>query len=96
VSRLDLSKLQRLELTPDEAEQYRLETTDILVNRVNSRELVGKAAIVNRLEEPMVFEAMNIRLRFIEKKHLPDYINLLLRETHRRNESKGLPLGWLR
>jgi type I restriction enzyme S subunit len=83
---LDLSKLQRLELTPDEAEQYRLETTDILVNRVNSRELVGKAAIVNRLEEPMVFEAMNIRLRFIEKKHLPDYINLLLRTGRVRRE----------
>ena len=36
---------------------------DILVNRVNRRELVGKAAIVDDPREPLVYEALNICLR---------------------------------
>jgi len=87
--RLDLSKLQHLELTQREIEQYRLEAKDILVNRVNSRELVGKAGIVDDPREPLVFEAMNIRLRLIEKEHLADYVNIVLRTNRIRVEFQG-------
>ncbi len=76
---LDLSKVQRLNLAEDEIRQYRLETNDLIVNRVNSRELVGKTAVINGLAEPFVFEAMNIRVRFLEKDGIPDYANLLFR-----------------
>ena len=77
--RLDLTTLKRLELSPSEVVQYRLEVGDLLVNRVNSRELVGKCAVVPANEEPLVFEAMNIRVRLVERQHLPYYLNLVLR-----------------
>jgi type I restriction enzyme S subunit len=90
--RLVLTKLKRLDLTPSEVDRYRLEVGDLLVNRVNSRELVGKCAVVEAREEPLVFEAMNIRVRLVERRHLPSYFNLVLR-TDRirelfRNSSK--------
>ena len=77
--RLDLAKLKRLDLTPSEIDQYRLEVGDLLVNRVNSRELVGKCAVIEANGEPLVFEAMNIRVRLVERQHLPSYMNLVLR-----------------
>ena len=83
--RLDLAKLKRLELTPDEIDQYRLEVGDLLVNRVNSRELVGKCAVVEASVEPLVFEAMNIRVRLVERKCLPGYVNLVLRTNRIRD-----------
>jgi type I restriction enzyme, S subunit len=82
--RLDLTTLKRLDLTPGEVEQYRLTEGDLLVNRVNSRELVGKCAVVPQSDEPLVFEAMNIRVRLTERRHLPGYVNLVLRTDHIR------------
>ncbi len=82
--RLDLAKLKRLDLTPSEIDQYRLEVGDLLVNRVNSRELVGKCAVVEASPEPLVFEAMNIRVRLLERQHLPNYVNLVLRSDRIR------------
>jgi type I restriction enzyme S subunit len=38
---LDFSKLMRLDVNSSELAQYRLEPGDLLINRVNSRELVG-------------------------------------------------------
>jgi type I restriction enzyme S subunit len=76
---LDLTKLKRLDLSPSEVAQYRLEEGDLIVNRVNSRELVGKSAVVPAYEEPLVFEAMNIRVRLVERQQLPYYVNLVLR-----------------
>lgn len=83
--RLDLNKLKRLDLTSVEVEQYRLEVGDLLVNRVNSRELVGKCAVVETSEEPLVFEAMNIRVRLTERRDLPSYVNLVLRTERIRD-----------
>ena len=67
--------LKRMLLTPEEIEKYSLKPGDMLVNRVNSRELVGKAAIIEEIEQPVVFESKNIRLRFIGKDTLPKFIN---------------------
>ncbi len=43
--------IKRMILTEEEIETYRLLPGDILVNRVNSRELVGKAAVIPRVIE---------------------------------------------
>ena len=80
----NLEGLKRLEITTDELEQYRLLRGDLVVNRVNSRELVGKAALIEDLSEPLVYEAMNIRVRLLVKEHLPAYINLLFRTAEVR------------
>jgi len=67
--------IKRMVLTEDELETYRLIPGDILVNRVNSRELVGKAAVIPSGLETIVYESKNIRLRI--KQDLADshYIN---------------------
>lgn len=61
--------IERIKLTDEEREKYQLEPGDFLVNRVNSRELVGKAAPIPKGLEECVFEAMTMRLR------LDDFIN---------------------
>src|SRR6516162_9466434 len=61
--RIQWQNVKRMRLTPTELRQYQLLPGDILVNRVNSRELVGKAAICDGFPEPTVFESKNIRLR---------------------------------
>ncbi len=58
-----LRDLKLMELTRDELEAYGLLPGDLLVNRVNSRELVGKTAVVPDGLGPLVFESKNIRLR---------------------------------
>lgn len=67
--------LKRMLLTSDEVAKYSLKPGDILVNRVNSRELVGKAAIIGAVDEPVIFESKNIRLRLNVKQMAPNYVN---------------------
>ncbi len=55
--------IKRMILTDEELATYLLEPKDILVNRVNSRELVGKSAVIPDGLEPSVYESKNIRLR---------------------------------
>jgi type I restriction enzyme S subunit len=62
--------VKRMNLTPEEIEFYELKPSDILVNRVNSRELVGKAAAIPVGLERCVYESKNIRLRLLQ-----DYAN---------------------
>lgn len=73
-----LRDVKRMQLSPAEVEQYRLDRGDILVNRVNSRELVGKAALCPDFSEPTVFESKNIRVRLDATAVVPAYVNLLL------------------
>lgn len=58
---ITLEGARRVEIDDKEFSQYRLAPGDILINRVNSKELVGKAAVAPDSEEPMVFESMNMR-----------------------------------
>jgi type I restriction enzyme, S subunit len=76
---LDLTEIKRVIADRDELETYKLEVGDLVVNRVNSRELVGKAALFQEIEEPLIYEAMNIRVRLFHKQNLPAYVNLLFR-----------------
>jgi type I restriction enzyme S subunit len=55
--------IKRMKLTRNEVLEYQLLPGDLLVNRVNSRELVGKAAPIPSGLEPCVFESKNIRVR---------------------------------
>lgn len=79
-----LDKVKRVVLDDKELINFLLEENDILVNRVNSKELVGKAALIRNVGEPLVFESMNIRLRLANKNNLAPYINLILLESRAR------------
>jgi type I restriction enzyme, S subunit len=58
-----IRSLKRLRLASQEVNTYGLEPGNILINRVNSIEFVGKAALVPELEEPVVFESNMMRCR---------------------------------
>ena len=70
--------IKRMRVTDQEYADYGLHEGDLLVNRVNSRELVGKAAYIPASLEPSVFESKNIRVRLDTSKALPKFINYQL------------------
>jgi type I restriction enzyme, S subunit len=58
--------VKRMILSENEIKEYELNPGDLLVNRVNSRELVGKTALIKQNLEKSVYESKNIRLRLIK------------------------------
>ncbi|MGB4359147.1 MAG: hypothetical protein WBJ19_01895, partial [Rhodoferax sp.] len=76
--------IKRMRVTDAERIDYGLLEGDLLVNRVNSRELVGKTALIPFGMEPSVFESKNIRLRLNADKARAKFINyqLLARGRH--------------
>ena len=67
-----------MSLNEQERKEYGLEPGDLLVNRVNSRELVGKTALVTAGIERSVFESKNIRVRLDRHMVEPAYVNYAL------------------
>ena len=61
--RIVWKNIKRMKLSQSEATEYMLLPGDLLVNRVNSRELVGKSASIPGGLENCVFESKNIRVR---------------------------------
>jgi len=61
--KIDWYNIKRMNLKEEEIIEYELLPGDILVNRVNSRELVGKSALIIEGLERCVYESKNIRLR---------------------------------
>ncbi len=77
--------IKRMRVSAAELEEYGLLEGDLLVNRVNSRELVGKAAFIPPSLEPSVFESKNIRVRLDPSTALPKFINYQLLAGSRRH-----------
>lgn len=67
-------KLQFVEISHGEFEKFRVKRGDILFNRTNSLDLVGRTAIFN-IEGEFVFASYLIRLRTDEKKLNPFFLN---------------------
>ncbi len=59
--------IKRMILSENEIKEYELKPGDLLVNRVNSRELVGKTGLIKKSIETSVYESKNIRLRLSNK-----------------------------
>ncbi|WP_433451569.1 restriction endonuclease subunit S [Streptomyces sp. CA-142005] len=60
----DLTRdLLRVSASPDEVRRYQISVGDLLVNRVNTQELVGRSTVVSRLVEPTVFESNIMRCK---------------------------------
>jgi type I restriction enzyme S subunit len=66
--------IKRMNLTKEEIDEYLLVPDDILVNRVNSRELVGKAAVISSGIEKCIFESKNVRVRVLKEVANPYYL----------------------
>jgi len=66
--------LKRLRLSEEEIDKYSLEKGDIVINRVNSEEYLGKSAIIPDLDEPTIFESNMMRFSVDCARVLPEYV----------------------
>ena len=63
---LDLSETKRIDIPDNELDKCTVQRGDVLFNRTNSKELVGKTCVYNR-DEPMVLAGFVIRVRVTER-----------------------------
>ena len=73
---LDLSDIKRIDVPENELEKCTVHRGDVLFNRTNSKELVGKTCVYNR-DELMVLAGFVIRVRVTERV-LPEFLSAFL------------------
>jgi type I restriction enzyme S subunit len=86
---LDPRRLERVQVTAKELSDFEVRNGDLVVSRVNSRELVGKSAVVLGLSEPAINEAMIIRLRVEPKKADSQFLSWLINSPQFLHELRG-------
>lgn len=74
----DFNNLKRLCCTDFEKERYLLVENDIIINRVNSIEYLGKCARISGLQEDTVFESNMMRFHLDDSKVNSTYITTVL------------------
>jgi len=79
-------KLKRLSLSVDEINAYGLALGDLIVNRVNSIEYLGKSALIRALNEPTVFESNIMRCSLVDGSISKEFITLFLNSRTGRKE----------
>lgn len=77
---LDLSDLKYIDISDNEIDKYLVKNGDVLFNRTNSRELVGKTCVFD-LEESMIIAGYIIRVR-LKKLMLPIYLSMFLNSDY--------------
>lgn len=89
--RISTDKMQYVSIDEGVLEKYRLESGDILFNRTNSLELVGRTAIFD-IEGEYVFASYLIRLKTDQERLNPFFLNHYLNwdESQRRLKSIAL------
>ncbi|MCO5210689.1 MAG: restriction endonuclease subunit S [Caldilinea sp.] len=75
--KVDASDLKYVELDDSELSRYRLNVGDILFNRTNSFELVGKTSLFD-LSGIFTFASYLVRLVANRSRILPEYLNIVL------------------
>lgn len=89
---IDLSSIKYINVPLEDLEKYVVRKGDILFNRTNSKELVGKSALYS-FEEDMIIAGYIIRLRVIDSIVLPiflsSYMNTPCAKEYFRSIAKG-------
>ena len=75
---IDYSEVKRAELAENELNDLDLRSGDILFNRTNSLELVGKIGMVRDVPEPVSFASYLVRLRTESERARPAWLAALL------------------
>lgn len=86
--RLDLTDLKHLDLAPKDAEKFTVREGDLLFNRTNSPELVGKTAVV-RTDESFAYAGYLIRVR-TNADHNSEFISGYLNSRHGKAVLRGM------
>ena len=71
---LDFSDLKYVELPEKQKAKYLLFPGDVLINRTNSLELVGKAATFDRQDGEWVYASYLVRIRVDTRRVLPEFV----------------------
>jgi len=79
-----LTNLKRLRISDEEKALYGLRPGEIIINRVNSREYLGKSALIPALPEPIVFESNMMRFSVDLARINPVFLIHLLQTKHVR------------
>lgn len=82
----DFHSLKRLTCAKAEIEKYLLHEHDIVINRVNSLEYLGKCAHIVGMYEPTVFESNMMRLHLDDTRADPCFITHLLCSDYVRKQ----------
>lgn len=85
---MDLSDLKYIDLTEKEVERHTVKVGDILFNRTNSAELVGKTAVF-RGSKPMAYAGYLIRLR-LNSNNNPEFLSTLLNSNWGKRTLRGM------
>jgi type I restriction enzyme S subunit len=85
----DLAGLKRLRLDDEEAQRFALAPGDILINRVNSPEYLGKSALIPTLAETTVFESNMMRLKLDTAQVDPRYMISMLQSQRARQHIRA-------
>jgi len=87
--RLDLTDLQYVDVDEATFKKFKLNKGDILFNRTNSYELVGKVAVFD-VESPFVFASYIVRLMTDSNKIVTHYLNYYLNWQPTQNRLRML------
>ena len=88
---LDLADVKRIDVADSELENYVVRYGDVLFNRTNSRDLVGKTCVFDR-KEPMIIAGYIIRLR-MNGQVLPEYLSLFMNTRYAKKLLIGMAKG---
>ncbi|MFT4194881.1 restriction endonuclease subunit S [Ottowia sp.] len=81
----DLTQLKRVALDGEtERDRFALAPGDIVINRVNSPEYLGKSALIPALEEATVYESNMMRFAIDTQQVLPEFVIALLQQPASR------------
>lgn len=86
---LDFGDLKHVRLSSDDVDRWRLADGDVLINRTNSKELVGKCAVFRDGRE-FVFASYLIRLQLDPQRVRPEYAAAVLNGPIGRRQIDGL------
>jgi type I restriction enzyme S subunit len=87
--KINCKDLQFVSLESSEFEKFKLEKGDILFNRTNSLDLVGKTALF-ALDGDFVFASYLLRIRTIKDQLLPEYLNYYFNFEKTQQDLKSL------
>ena len=81
--RIRWERMWHAELAPEDVAKYRLQEGDILFNRTNSAELVGKSAVFDGRRDA-IFASYLVRFRTIPEKADPHFVVAYINSRHGR------------
>lgn len=85
---IDLSDLKYMDLAASDRERYLVRRGDVLFNRTNSADLVGKTALVNT-DRPMAYAGYLIRLR-VAKPNVPEFLAAFLNTPYAKAKLRSM------